>query len=208
MKKLLCCLLSVSICFMLVACGKGPTPLGGVSKGVPESLVLRNTPIEDNMTYEINHHYDSSTHIDDIELITSYKGAFGVQTKTYTYAYQYDKNSDLWSLISDDDGLQSDVTSLDPKAYIGKSFEGRFEHTHSGEYQIAVRDLDLSNETITIDYLLIFDNQEVFSSTAETVSILPMTNGELGFTIEYSWSIVRFFVPFWLDLLEGVSAEE
>lgn len=160
------------------------------------------------MTYEINHNYEKATYIDDVELITYYSGDFGVRTKNYTYAYQYDKSSDLWSLIGTDNGLQSDVTTLNPKAYIGKSFEGRFDQADSGQYFIKVRDLDLTNKTITIDYSLEFDDGETVSKTAVTTAMGTFSDGSgFGFDINYMRSmVVMFFVTFSLDLIEGICA--
>ena len=217
MKKFLCFFISIFLCFIFVACEKTQSDIPDIldisdvsdvpdiPDGVPDSLILRNVSVEENVTYDINHKYDSETHIDDVELVTSYNGDFGVQTKTYTYSYQYDQSSDLWSLIGNSNGLQSDSTTLDPNAFIGKSFKGRFAKAYSGQYNIYARDLDLTNKIITIDYTIIFDDGDVLYNTA-TTDIVSFSDGTgLGFNIEYTRSfVVRFGISFSLDMFEGI----
>ena len=197
--------------------GETPTPGDGTpptdtsttedKTAVPESLVLRNVSLDENTTYIMTHNYDAATHIDDVTLVTVYAGNYGTRTQTYIYSYQYDRSSDLWSLIGGKNGLQSDVVSFDPESFIGKTFEGSYSQADSGQYSIQVTNLDLKNEKITVKYSISVQNYGLLSKT-EILSIFPFSDGSgYGFEIHYTRSmVVRYFITFTLDLNKGIYA--
>lgn len=176
---------------------------------VPESVVLRNISIDENATYSITHNYDSASHIDDVELITCYNGEYGTRTTTYTYAYQYDKSSDLWSLIGGNNGMVSDVITLSEESYKNNNyFSGDFNQVHNGTYSIMVESLDLANNKATVTYAITFDDDMSTLYSTETFELDTANDGKsLCFVIPYTRSmVVRFELIFVLDMDVGLRA--
>ena len=176
--------------------------------GVPASIVLRNVSIPENETYEIIHNYDSTTYIDDVELITIYSGKFGIQTKKYTYSYQYNRSTDLWSLISGNNGKQSDVINFVDDVYLNKEFTGKFNRYHSGSYSVTIKDIDFDNKKVEVDYLLTFDDNSGALFDIKTFELRNTNTGELCFVIPYKRSmVVSFEQVFVFDIDKGLYAE-
>jgi hypothetical protein len=174
--------------------------------GVPDSLVMRNVDIPENMTCEIIHSYDEATHIDDVQIIASYKGKFGTRTQTYAYAYQYNKSTDLWSLYGSENGKKSDVETLDKNAFLENStFSGEFERYHQGSYEITIKDIDFESRRATVSYMLIFyDDYSVLSATT-SMEIYDTTTDKLCISIPYKRSmVVQFEQLFIFDIDEGI----
>lgn len=231
MKRFFAFLLMVITVICLFACGKDnafshpsfgsdptvaptenpvePTTPPAEIHGVPESLILRNVSIGENVTYEITHNYDAATHIDDVLLTTSYNSAFGVQTMTYTYAYQYNRLTDLWTLIDGNNGLQSDTITFSKESYMNNCrFTGEFDQNHKGSYTITIKDLDLTGKTATIEYFVMFSDDYSILSDTKTFELLTTQDGKgLGFVIPYTRSrVVMFRLVFLLDIDTGLQA--
>lgn len=175
--------------------------------GVPESVIMRNISVSDEATYEIIHDYDLTSHIDDAQVLVNYQGKFGTRTITYAYSYQYDKSADLWSLIGNNNGLQSDKTNLDEQAYLDtRDFTGDFNLYDSGTFDITIEAIDLTNRTIKVNYLLIFDNNQVTSGN-DTFEIYENDSGLIYFSIPYHlswyWESSQWFI---LNIVNGISA--
>lgn len=221
MKKLLIMAISlVSILIVFCSCSKNQHVISSdtvassmssidnkESRGVPESLVLRNITIPENVTYEIIHKYDSATHIDDVELITSYTGKFGTKTQKYVYSYQYDKSTDLWTLMSGNNGLQSDITVFDENKYLNNEFTGKFNGAHSGKYRIIINEIDFDKKKVAVEYLLIFDDTSDVLTNTKSFDICNTTTDKLCFAIPYKRSmVVSFEQLFIFDIDNGFCA--
>ena len=217
MKKAIALLLSLTLIVCLYACDKDNTKNEGFIipipseeiTGVPESVVLREVTLDENVTYNISHHYDPASHIDDVELTTCYNGKYGTQTTTYTYAYQYNKSTDLWTLIDKNNGMQNTATTFNNESlkreYI---FSGDFNQAHSGTYTIFVENLDLSNMKADLSYSINFNDNSAGLYSRNTFDIYTTKDGKnLFFVIPYTRSfVVRFELTFVFDIDIGIRA--
>lgn len=176
------------------------------SGGVPDSVVLRSVTVPDGFTHKIVHHYDKASHIDDIELIATYQGKYGTQTRTYAISYQYDKSTDIWSQISNLSGEYTESFSFSEEAYLEHpNFSGEFNYYHSGTYDITIQEIDFENRIAKVSYLLLFDDNRVASST-ETMEIYVNDYGVMFISVPYQRSsVVKFEQPFVFNVETGLT---
>lgn len=177
-------------------------------RGVPDSVILRNAYVPENTTYEIEHNYDSDAHIDDVLLTMYYNANFGTEITTCSYAYQYDRSSDLWELIDERKEQNDRSVSFDEEAYQNNSpFIGNTNEYHNCEYSISVLDIDIENMKAKIEYSVDFSSSSVPDlSNSATVELWCSNDGEGPyFVIPYSRSIVvRDEILFMLSIDEGI----
>lgn len=230
--------LSLTICLFLIICnvlggcstppnnssqstqiGKESTPLstesGNVTteltneeKGVPDSVVLRNTTYApDFVDYEVNHNVDTAAHIDDLKLVLHYAGNYGTKTITIPYTYQYDKGSDLWTLLHSGDGVGKHY--INKTSYIDNSpFTGE-KSTFS--YSISFHEIDTAQMTATISYDITFKHKNTVISGKKTVPIIE-SGGTFNshFLIEYTEESFLGYTKenlwFWFNIDTGISA--
>ena len=128
---------------------------------VPDTVVLSNVSLSSETTYEISHSYDADAHIDEVTLTLYDKVAFGTETTTCTYTYQYDRSSDSWELLSENTGGNA-FSTFDIEALLDKAtFEGKTNEYHGCTYTISVLEIDIENLTIKIKYKLKFKSDSV-----------------------------------------------
>lgn len=176
--------------------------------GVPDSVILRNVSLPENTTYEIVHNYDASSHIDDALLMIHFNSAFGSETETYSYAYQYNRSTDLWELLDESNGQKTCSISFDKEAYLTKSpFTGSTNDYHNCTYSISVLDIDIENMNATIRYSLHFSRDSIQDlNSSATVELWYADDGDGPyFEIPYTRSIVvQDRMYFMLSIDEGI----
>lgn len=125
--------------------------------GVPESVLLRDAgDLTQNCTnYKIEHNVDTAAHIDDLQLITIYKGRYGTKTLTTPYSYIYDKSTDIWTLM--DTGSADAVYSVNKQAYIDSSpWTGR-KSMNGWWYQYSITIHKIDESSVTVSYHIDFE---------------------------------------------------
>ena len=176
--------------------------------GVPDTIILRNVSIPENATYEIAHNYDPVSHIDDAVLTIYDKKTFGTEITTYSYAYQYDRSSDLWDLLDESKVKELCSVSFDKDAYINNSpFTGRVKEYHDCKYSISILDINLETMSAQIKYSVKFSSDSVQNlNSTSTVELWYADNGSGPyFIIPYRRSIVvRDSMYFMLTIDGGI----
>lgn len=127
-------------------------------KGVPDSVVLREaeSQVENYTNYKINHKIDTAAHIDDIELELYNEGAYGTETIATSYSYQYNKATDLWTLLQAGDFSYKYV--IDENAYISSSpCTGAVNGPYSFNYSISFEAFNADTHMASISYMIDFD---------------------------------------------------
>ena len=68
------------------------------ASGVPEEIIRQDTGSSyDDIT--IQHNVNRNTHIDTVTITEHYYGTFGEHHETSEYQYEYNRASDLWTLL-------------------------------------------------------------------------------------------------------------
>lgn len=126
-----------------------------------------------------------------------------IEANTSDYRHNYD----FYDFINDayELGLLSEESNVEESDAEESYFSGRFSQYHDGSYTIFVKNVDLSNMEITIEYIITFDDGYSALSSVETFDLYRTNGGEIGFAIPYTRSIVvRFDVVFFYDSNKGI----
>lgn len=128
---------------------------------VPESVIFLTTDIDVDTAdrYTVTHNYDTDAYTDNVELTLYYEGPYGMDTSCHHLWYQYDKTSDLWTLIKEDDAIYEEEINAD--AYMNSSpWVGRDENIGC-DYSVFFYDIDTDQMTVDIGYNIVFDNNSI-----------------------------------------------
>lgn len=101
------------------------TGCGAEGKGVPDTIVFEQVRYQYETlsyyvlspSYQISHNVDKTTHIDTVTVQMLARGEYGTETDTIYLQYQYNRASDLWTLIAE--GEWEKELKLDQEALIG-----------------------------------------------------------------------------------------
>lgn len=191
-KRFLSILCLLSMIFSLTACSKEIF-------GVPKSVVLNdiNYRGDGDLSVEISHNVDSSSHIDDAELLITEKGNFGTLETTTVYSYQYKKSDDAWELLGK--GIAKRKHAINANAYINSpAWTGS---TSSFDYAISFENIDTENMTAVVNCKIDFFTNR-FPDTSETKLVhISDDIGSLYFLIPTGSTSVWFF----FDVVKGIT---
>ncbi len=99
------------------------------------------------MSFTTSDQYDKDSKIDTVNITITAEGAYGYYKTSCTARYQYDRSSDLWSLISVSDWSKKEYTLKD--SIIGK--EWYVKSTTGGDSVYAVKVTSISGAIATVD---------------------------------------------------------
>lgn len=132
-------------------------------KGVPESIVLHDVAevlenIEVDYQLKIEHSVDTSSHIDNATIILKYETDYTKQIGMVNCRYQYDKSSDIWTLLEIEEWtweteLKESFTEIQP--YMGSSIYETYN------YALYIDVIDIENMTITCSYIVNIDGEPI-----------------------------------------------
>lgn len=131
------------------------------NKGVPESTVLHDVTetfgnVKEDYQCKIEHSVDLSSHIDNAAIIVEYETEYTKQTGMINSRYQYDKSSDLWTLLelgewTWETELKDTFTKVKP--YMG------IDVYETYNYALYIDDIDTKNMKITCSYVINADGE-------------------------------------------------
>ncbi len=128
---------------------------GNNTKEVPMSLVeqvvmsCKDFKIDKYaMSFTTSNQYDKDSKIDTVNITITAEGTYGYYKTSCTARYQYDRSSDLWSLISVSDWSKKEYTLKD--SIIGK--EWYVKSTTGGDSVYAVKVTSISGAIATVDF--------------------------------------------------------
>lgn len=125
-------------------------------KGVPESVVLYDVTevlgkAENDYQCKIEHNVDVSSHIDNAVIVLKYETEYTKQTGMAECQYQYDKSSDLWSLIEFGDWIwETELKEFftETKPHMGTDIYETYN------YALYIDEIDTKNLTIICSYVV------------------------------------------------------
>lgn len=94
-------ILIIVLIFALIICF---TACGNESKGVPDDVAIRSVSecqyaYSNATTYVTHNKYDSESHLDYVTIVSKSEGKYGYFISTCEAVFQYNRTSDLWSLL-------------------------------------------------------------------------------------------------------------
>lgn len=186
--------LFILVCILFSGCSTK------VFKGVPDSQVLfsANINVDNANRYEIIHDYDTDTHVDSVEIVLYYEDHFGTITTRFPYWFQYDRASDLWTIIRE--GVRTTEHEIDEEAYRGYCFYGTDENwIHPYDYSIEFIDIDTAQMTATIYYEITFYDNIPSLRDTQTVEIQTNTGNHILIPYEYENFAGTSMNTLWFD---------
>lgn len=171
------------ICMMLPGCSGIQSKEGA---GVPESVVLSSDAYYEfmntygNCTYEIQHQVDTSAHTDNVTFIMSYESDYAILTESAYLRYQYTKSDDIWTLV---DYVYSETPTFELKAdsiVNASPWQGEIKNYYSSQpncsYTLYVEDIDTQNLTITVQYMVDYNNSKYADITTAKTAMFPLSD--------------------------------
>lgn len=177
----------ILLCLVLVlsACSSSE------KNGVPNSVFERDAAdILGNCThYEASHHVDTDAHTDSVHLTVSKEGQYGKITTNAEYLYQYNKSSDLWTMLGG--GILTTEHSLNEDAYVSSSpwiGQEDFHTWGNGNFQYRIDIHQLSSSQIKYSFSIDFEDEDFqdINHTDPITATLSSHGDTLMFTIHLS----------------------
>lgn len=186
-------ILIIVLIFALIICF---TSCGNESKGVPDDVAIRSVSecqyaYSNATTYVTHNKYDSESHLDYVTIVSKSEGKYGYFISTCEAVFQYNRTSDLWSLLDAEPWTRPTYTYND-------NLVGKYDVSTLSEYQEIsgyVEILSVTDKEIKLCYDIsadldivttLFEELHIEKSGTETVtnSVLDYSPSDLDADID------------------------